>query len=223
MFEKVLVVEDTDMINIGLEKSLQNLSIPIVETTRYCDDGFLKIKKALKDNSPFELLITDLSFEDHPYRNRKLTSGEELIAAIKRIQPAIKIIVFSIEFRVGKIKQLLQEYQIDSFVHKGREDDKEIKKAITNIFTNKTYISEDVQKLLRSEDNIEDIDKVDMFILKLLSKGIAQKDIPTHLEKNSFPNYRLRSVQARVNKLRELLEANNPAHLISIAKDQGLI
>jgi len=222
MFQKVLIAEDTNMIHTGLEKSLKDIFIPIVETAQYCDDALLKVKRAIKDKAPFDLLITDLSFEES-HRNRKLSSGEELITAIKAVQPDIKIIVFSIEFRVGKIKQLLEQYQVHSYIHKGRDDKKEIKQAIHRIFENKPYLSQDVTQLLRNDENIEDIDEVDIFILKLLSKGVHQKDIPDHLEKNSYPNYRLRSVQARVNKLRELLDANTPTHLISIAKDQGLI
>jgi alpha-tubulin suppressor-like RCC1 family protein len=55
------------------------------------DEALLKVKKANLDGTPFQLLISDLSFkEDHQLN--KLNSGEELIAAVKR--NALKIIVF---------------------------------------------------------------------------------------------------------------------------------
>ncbi|GAA3521048.1 hypothetical protein GCM10022393_39230 [Aquimarina addita] len=221
MFQKILIAEDTYSTNEGLEISLKD-SIPHIDTAQYCDDALLKVKKAIQDELPFELLITDLSFEES-HRDRKLTSGEELIAAVKKIQPDIKIIVFSVEYRVGKIQHLLEKFQIHSYVHKSREDTKEIKKALIKVYEGNTYLSQDVEKLLHNSDNIEDIEEVDLYILQLLSQGIPQKDIPEQLRKNSFPNYRLRSVQLRINKLKELFEANSPAHLIAITKDRGLI
>ena len=221
MFEKILIAEDTLSTNDGLVKSLSPI-VTTIESTQYCDEALLKIKKALQDNDPFELLITDLSF-DESYRERKLNSGESLIHAVKQVQPTIKIMVFSMEYRVAKIKQLLDDFQINSYVHKSRDDSKEIKKALQVIFDNKIYLSSDVQQLLNNDQNIEDIDEVNVFILRLLAKGVAQKDIPAELEKNNLPNYRLRSIQDRVNKLKELLGASNPAHLVSIAKDEGFI
>jgi len=221
MFQKILIAEDTFSTNQGLLQSLSPL-IPNIETAQYCDEALLKVKKALQDNAPYELIITDLSF-DETHRERKLTSGEDLITALKKTQPDLKIMVFSIEYRIGKIKQLLEDFNIHSYIHKSRDDIKEIKKGLQQVYNNSTYLSSDVKKLLNNDQNIEDIDEVNIFILRLLSEGIAQKDIPEHLEKNSLPNYRLRSIQERVNKLKELLGANNPAHLVTIAKDQGFI
>jgi hypothetical protein len=46
---------------------------------------FLQVKKALKDNDPYDLLISDLSFKiDHRHR---LTCGDELIEAVKKFSP----------------------------------------------------------------------------------------------------------------------------------------
>lgn len=221
MFQKILIAEDTLSTNDGLVKSLSPI-VTNIETAQYCDEALLKIKKAIQYNDPFELLITDLSF-DESHRQRILTSGETLIKAVKKIQPTIKIMVFSLEYRVTKIKQLLEDLQIDSYIHKSRNDIKEIKKGLQQIYAGNTYLSSDIQQLLNNDQNIEDIDEVNIFILRLLSKGIAQKDIPEELEKNNLPKYRLRSIQDRVNKLKELFGASNPAHLVSIAKDEGLI
>ena len=221
MFKKILIAEDTNSTNDGLVSSLNSI-IPNIVTTQYCDDALLKIKMAIHENDPFELLITDLSF-DNSHRKRNLTSGETLIPAIKKVQPHIKIMVFSMEFRIAKIKQLLDGLEIHSYIHKSRNDIKEIKIGLKEIYINHIYLSSDVQQLLNSDQNIEDIDEVNIFILKLLAKGVAQKDIPSLLEKNNLPKYQLRSIQDRVNKLKELFGANNPAHLVSIVKDEGFI
>lgn len=221
MFKKILIAEDTRSTNDGLVQSLSPI-VSNIDTAQYCDEALLKVKKALHDKTPFELLITDLSF-DNSHRSRKLTTGETLILAVKKIQPDIKIMVFSMEYRIAKIKQLLDDFQLNSYIHKSREDIKEIKKGLLQVYKNNVYLSSDVQQLLSNDQNIEEIDEVNIFIIRLLSKGVAQKDIPLQLEKNNLPSYQLRSIQDRVNKLKELFGASNPAHLVSIAKDEGLI
>ena len=127
------------------------------------------------------------------------------------------------EYRIAKIKQLIESFQIHGYVHKSRDDIKELKKALEQIHADNIYLSSDVHDLLSNDQNIEDIDEVNIFILQLIAEGIAQKDMPELLEKNDLPKYQLRSIQERVNKLKELFGANNPAHLVSIAKDEGFI
>jgi hypothetical protein len=78
-------------------------SIEVIQHSKYCDDAFTS--KSLKDNDPYDLLISDLSFKiDH--RQNRLTCGDELIEAVKKIQPHIKTIVFSIEDKSYRIKSL---------------------------------------------------------------------------------------------------------------------
>ena len=103
MFHKVLIAEDLDSISTTVIQALEELSIIEIHHAKYCDEALLKIKKAIRDNQPYDLLISDLSFKkDH--REVKLLSGEELIDAVKKIQPTIKTIVFSIEDKSYRIK-----------------------------------------------------------------------------------------------------------------------
>ena len=61
MFKKVLVSDDLVSINLGIYTVLEQLKIPTIDTVQYCDDAFLKLKKAHLDGNPFDLLISDLS------------------------------------------------------------------------------------------------------------------------------------------------------------------
>ena len=102
MFKKVLVAEDLDSISITVGLALTELSVPEIHHAKYCDDVFLKVKKAILDNAPYDLLVSDLSFKtDH--RENKLDLGDDLIAAVKKAQPDIKTIVFSIEDKSFRI------------------------------------------------------------------------------------------------------------------------
>jgi len=79
MFKKVLVAEDLGSTNYGIVKTLkEKFSISNVQQALYCDDAFVKIRGAEKDEKPFDLLITDLSFTKD-YREQKIKKGEDLI------------------------------------------------------------------------------------------------------------------------------------------------
>src|SRR5690606_6714977 len=90
MFQKILVAEDVDSTNIAVVQALQQLNIAEVHHTQFCDDAVLKIRKANALGSPYELLVTDLSFKDVRSSDR-LSTGEELIMAVRKDFPAIKI------------------------------------------------------------------------------------------------------------------------------------
>ncbi len=222
MFQKVLIAEDYSMINKGIEKHLKASDVPVVTVVEYCDKAFQEIQFALSQNTPYQLLITDLSFEEG-LLNQKLTSGEELVAAVKKIQPELKIIVFTMEQRIGKIKQLVEVLQVDGFILKGRKDTYQIKKAIDAVYQNKNYFSDTVMRLLRSGDTVEDLDEEDHLILQFLAEGITQKEIPEQLEKNNFPTYQLRTIESRISKLKLLFDAKNIPNLMIKAKDDGWI
>jgi len=96
MFNKILVVEDFDSVSTTMINALKELSITEIHLAKYCDEADLKVRKKLLNKKPFDFLICDLSFKNDHFKN-KLNSGEELIAAIRKVQPDIKIEVFSVE------------------------------------------------------------------------------------------------------------------------------
>lgn len=222
MFQKVLIAEDQHTIHKGLEATLKELDVTDVQSVQYCDDALLKIKAALQSQNPFELLITDLSFkEDH--REKKLCSGEELIEAVKKVQPTIRIIVFSVEHRIGKIKNLIDMYQIDGYVEKGRDESREITKAVISVLDGKQYYSSGIEQLLRNANDITETDKYDQLILQLLAKGLKRDQIADYFKERDLPNKSLRSIEKRLTNLKILFNAQTSEQLIAIAIDRGMI
>ncbi|MBV7268035.1 response regulator [Winogradskyella luteola] len=222
MFQNVLIAEDQNTINKGVERTLNELSIPNIVTTQYCDDALLKIRSAINSDIPFDLLITDLSFKaDH--RERQLTSGEELIKAVKTIQPNLKIIVFSVEHRIGKIKNLIDTHNVDAYVEKGREESNDLKKAIRAVLEGNRYCSYNVEQLLRNVDDISQTDQYDELLLQLLAKGLKREQIANYFQEKDFPARSLSSIEKRINKLKVLFDAHTSEQLVAIAIDRGLI
>lgn len=222
MFNKVIVAEDLDSINIAVVQALEALGIPEIENAKYCDEAFLKIKKAALEQQPFELLITDLSFKTD-YRENKLQSGEELIAILKKEQPSLKVIVFSIEDKSYKIKSLINSLGVDGYVMKGRNSIPELQKTIEKVYLNNDkHLSKALAHNLSAKRLIE-IEAYDIQLLSALASGLTQDEIALTFKKDAIIPNGTSSIEKRINKLKIYFKANNNVHLIALAKDLGLI
>lgn len=221
MFEKVLVSDDLDSINLGVASILKELGVKDVLQVQYCDDAYLKIKSACLQETPIDLFITDLSFQaDH--RDQNFKSGEALISILKKEHPKLKIIVYSVEDRTQLIKKLVQEIRVDGYVCKGRNGLKELKEAVLSVSKSSSYTSPQLTQLLKRTTDFE-IDTFDIELMRLLSLGKSQEDISHHFKENHVSPSSLSSIEKRLNRLRIQFKANNAIHLVSIVKDIGLI
>lgn len=221
MFTKVLASDDLGSVNKGVFSVVTDLGFTNIQQVMYCDDAYLKIKKASLDKEPFQLFISDLSFiADH--REQTFKSGEALIKALKIEFPELKIIVYSIEDRIQRVRSLMQNDKIDAYVCKGRRGLLELAQAVNTVYNNQTYLSPQVAHALSPKIDLE-IDDYDIELVRQLSKGFSQEDISELFKsKNISPNS-LSSVEKRLNRLRTQFKANNAIHLVAITKDLGLI
>ncbi|EDP97179.1 response regulator [Kordia algicida OT-1] len=216
MFKKILVAEDLKGINEGIVSFLnENLKIEKLELVQYCDDAYLKYKKAILDQEPYDLLITDLSFEGD-YREQKITSGDNLAMKIREEDTNTKIIVYSVEKRFSKIRKLIQDIGLNGYVCKGRTGLDELLICIKEVYKGEIYLSPEVRPALTRKD-ITELSNFDIEILKHLSEGHIQKDIARLMFTSTS------SVEKRLNALKIVFRAKNTTHLVSIIKDLGLI
>ncbi|RTY79163.1 response regulator transcription factor [Flavobacterium sp. LS1P28] len=222
MFTKVLIADDIDFNDLGAAQILNELNVLEIQYAKYCDEALLKVKKAHLDGAPFQLLISDLSFKaDHQLN--QLNSGEELIAAVKKQCPNIKIIVFSIEDRAHRVKLLFDELNIDGYVIKGRNTIYDLKRAIQKTYNDeKENISPELLYLLQDRATSE-IDNYDVQLIKYLSIGISQENIELEFKKEGIGPNSKSSIEKHINKLKIYFKANNTVHLVAIAKDLGII
>lgn len=221
MFKKVLISDDLDCINQGVVTVLQSLGIEDITEVVYCDDAFLKVEKAILDKSPFDLLITDLSYApDH--REQTFMSGEELIAALKNKHPELPIIAYSVEDRLQRVRSLVSDHKLNAYVCKGRKGLEQLKIAINNVFNEQIYLSPQVENALSGKTTplIEDYD---ISLLQQLSKGLSQKEIGEHFKNLNIQPSSLSSIEKRVGKLCIHFKAKNAIHLVAMVKDLGLI
>ena len=222
MFQKVLIAEDMDYINSGIKSELTKLGIAQIDYVQYCDEALLKLKRARLDGAPYDLLISDLSF-DVDAKIQQITSGDQLVKEVRKEFPVLKIAVFSIEDKTFTIQTLFNDYKINAYVWKSREGLRELKNAIQKIYkSDSLYISPHCANAIVKSEAIEIID-YDLFLIECLSKGYLQEQISTELKEKNWSPTSISSIEKRLKFLREHFNANTPAHLVSIAKDLGLV
>ena len=221
MFKRVLVAEDIDSINIAVIQTLNNLGMTNIDHVKYCDDAILKVKKAITDNDPYDLFISDLSFEqDH--REVKIKSGEEVIYEVRLLQPKLKVIVYSIEDKSFKIKSLFDKNKINAYVHKGRNSIDQLKTAVLKVQEAEgVYLSPNLQHIFKDKPSRE-IDDYDIQIIKQLSIGITQDELESRFKELGITPNSKSTIEKRISKLKDYFRANNTVHLIAIAKDLGI-
>lgn len=221
MFKKVIIAEDFDSINLAVMQVLGKLGVTEIHHAKYCDDAQLKIKKAIIDNEPFDLMISDLSFRADQ-RKVQLVGGTELIKWVREVQPELKIIVHSIEDKTFHIRSLFENQNIDGFVIKGRRSIHELKTAIKNLLqTQEKYISPEMDYILQDK-TINEIDNYDIELIKQLSLGVPQEKMDIKFKELGISPSSKSTIEKRVSKLKDYFKAKNTIHLIAIAKDLGI-
>jgi len=221
MFKKILIAEDIDSINLGIIALLEKNFDVEIHSTKYCDDAYLKIKKGLLNEAPFDLLITDLSFKQDE-KDTKLTGGEDLINQIREDKINIKILVYSIEDQPYLVRSLFNNQNINAFVVKGREGSNELLEAIQALAEGSFYISPRFANILKEQPVLE-LDKFDVEILKLLSEGHTQEDISIVFKQKEYPSPSTSSIEKKINRLKFMFKVQNSIHLVATAKDMRLI
>lgn len=221
MFKKILLAEDFQGESYGIAETLkEQLNIEELQNELYCDNAFTRLKVALKNNDPYDLLITDLLFEkDHV--DQKLTTGFELIKAARTLQPGLKIIVHSMENNPIQINTLFKEQKINGYVCKGRNGMVELVNAINEVCHNRTYVS--AQLNLNLARNVIELDDFDRAILKELANGLTKKEVSEKFKKeNIIPNSES-TIDKRISRLYDEYEAKNTTSLLFKLAKEGRI
>ena len=221
MFRKVLIAEDYESSNISVQKVIDDLNISESKFVSYCDDAVAWAKVAMENGHAFELLITDLSF-DEDHRKQEINSGQQLIQAIRAMQPDIKVIVFSVEKKELIIEKLFTEQHINAYVKKGRDDVKDLKKAIRKVFNNGKHISAGITEN-KSERNAFEFTEYDTLLVSLLANGILVKNIPDYLKENDIKPGSISAVEKRLKDIKLSLALNSNEQLIAFCKDFGIL
>lgn len=218
---KILIVDDHQLVIEGflsLLKGIENLDIT---TTNSCDDALSILKRNRKD-SPFHIIFTDLSFTNSG--TSFIDSGESLIDAIKREKIPVKIGVITGHSETNRIHNVVHNLNPLAYILKEKCTTEDITFAIQKMLRDEVYYTHEVhQKLLKRALIAIQMDHVAIQILKELPNHSKISNLEGIVKKSDGSIVKLRSIENKLAKLRQDLQANNNTDLILKAKELGIV
>jgi two-component system, NarL family, captular synthesis response regulator RcsB len=218
MIDKVIIAEDQESANLSVQKIVEELQISQSDHVFYCDDALNKIKAAGQQGRPYDLLITDLSFEADE-SSQQIKNGFDLIRSVRAVQPGIQVLVFSGEHRPAIIDSLYEEYEVDAYVRKARHDVQELKSAFDSLSKQQRYYPRAIAQLVKQSNTYEFTE----FDIRLLSQGYQQNEIPAYLKQRNIRPSSLSTIEKRLNQIREELGFTKNEQLVLFCKEAGIL
>jgi len=219
---RILIADDHQLVLEGFLNSLKEVGDFDVVTTTNCDAAFDLIKTHINSN-PFQLLFTDLSF-DNITEESDLDGGEELIKAIRNNEFDIKIGVITGHTKTNRIYNVISNLNPNSYLLKSKSSATEIGFAVQKMLANEYYYTHEIhQKILRRNVVQIQMDDVAIQILKELPNHSKISNLEGVIKKNNGTAIKLRSIETKLANLRTDLNANNNTDLILKVKELGII
>jgi DNA-binding NarL/FixJ family response regulator len=219
---KILIADDHQLIIEGILSYIKDVDNLDIETTNSCDEAYSKIKVALTE-TPFQILFTDLSF-DNATENSRIDSGENLIKTIKQEEIPIKVGVITGHSETNRVFNVIQNLNPNAYLLKGKCNTAELTFAIDKMLTGEVYYTHEIhQKLLKRALIDIQMDDVAIQILKELPKHPKISNLEGIITKDDGSLLKIRSIENKLAKLRTDLQANNNTDLVLKAKELGIL
>ena len=219
---RILIVDDHQLVLEGILHSLKEVGDFDVVTTNSCDDA-LNLIKSNQNTTPFQILFSDLSFDNTTSENN-LASGEELIRAIKNKNIDLKICVITGHTETNSVYNIISNLNPNAYLLKTKCNAIEIGFAIQKMLTNDYYYTHEIhQKLMRRNIVQIQMDAIAIQVLKELPNHAKIANLEGVITKLDGTKIKLRSIESKLAKLRIDLSANNNIDLILKAKELGII
>jgi two-component system capsular synthesis response regulator RcsB len=219
---RILIVDDHQLVIKGILCSLKEVGDFDVVTTNNCDDAFSLIKADINSN-PFQLLFTDLSF-DNITDQSILQGGEELIKAIIHDEIDIKIGVITGHTETNRVYNVISNLKPNSYLLKSKCNATEIGFAIQKMLVGEYYYTHEIYQKIMYRNIVKiQMDDIAIQILKALPNHAKISNLEGIIKKNDGTRIKLRSIEAKLANLRTDLNANNNTDLILKVKELGII
>lgn len=174
--------------------------------TVYQIESFSEIIKVL-NSTTIDLLILDINFPDG--------SSLNLLPTLKKIQPDLKILIFSgYDEDIYAVRYL--SAGANGYLSKISSEE-EIKKAVTSVMNSGKYLSGKIQEKImdsyifkKPANPLEQLSNRELEIAKLIVEGYGNIEICTtlHLQKSTVSTYK--------NRIFEKLDVDNLADFIQV-------
>ena len=219
---RILIADDHQLVIQGILCSLKEVGDFDVVSTTTCDEAFQLIKTH-QNNKPFQLLFTDLSF-DNSTKDTNLDGGEELIKAIRNNEIDIKIAVITGHTETNRVYNVVSNLNPNAYLLKSKCDAIEIGFAVQKMLANDYYYTHEIHQKIMKRNIVQiQMDDVAVQILKELPNHPKISNLEGVITKSDGSVIKLRSIETKLGILRTDLNANNNTDLILKAKELGII
>ena len=219
---RILIADDHQLVIQGILCSLKEVGDFDVVSTTTCDEAFQLIKTH-QNNNPFQILFTDLSF-DNSTKDTNLDGGEELIKAIRNNEIDIKIAVITGHTETNRVYNVISNLNPNAYLLKSKCDAIEIGFAVQKMLANDYYYTHEIHQKIMKRNIVQiQMDDVAVQILKELPNHPKISNLEGVITKSDGSVIKLRSIETKLGILRADLNANNNTDLILKAKELGII
>ncbi len=222
---KVLIVDDVDSISISIEMIIQDTmndrflyNLLIAKSYQEC---MSKFAEAQEEGYPVDLVIMDLNLKGGS-ETVFYHDGEQLLMDLKKINPALKSIVYSQYDDPHLIRKVIDSTGADAYIVKGVHSITDVKKAMQEIFLyGNKYFPED---LLPKNDPAGKLTESQKVLISLMEQGYSIAGMSRILSKDpAFDGASIRSLQRKVKDIRNLFQIDKNDDLIPALRKLGVI
>ena len=219
---KILLVDDHQLIIEGIRSYLKDIEGLDIHTTNSCDTAFTMLKTAIK-NDPFDIVFTDLSFDDIS-SDTLITGGEELILAIRNEKIPVKVGVITGHSETNRIYNVIHNLKPSAYILKGKCSTSELNFAIEKMLKGEVFYTHEIhQKLLKRALVEVHMDEIAIKILKELPKHAKLGSLEGEIKKEDGTIVKIRTIENKLARLRIDFNAVNNTDLVLKAKELGIL
>ena len=219
MSKSILIVDDHRLMAIGYKSILENNDLGIHFTftiTTSLSEAYFIITNP-ENTKAFDIIFLDRSMP--AFADKKLQSGEDLIAVIRQHLDNPKVVILTSIAEKFSVYDIIHKNRPDGMMIKSDADDETLMECVTTILQNQSYHSTLVREALKEEINTKGhFDSIDRQIITLLSQGFRNATIAEKL------NLSASAVDKRKSKIKDYLDVKgNDENIIIESKRLGYI
>lgn len=219
---RIAVVDDHQLMLKGICDALSEYANYETACFQSCDEAFSTLKNK-SETLPFDILFTDLSFENHS-ENTRIDGGESLIRKVKEAKIPIKIGVITGHTETNRVFNVINNLQPDAYILKTHCSGDELNFAVQKMLKGEIFYTHEIhQKILKRNIVQIRMDEVAIQILKELPQHTKIINLEGKIKKPDGSFLKIRSIENKLANLRVDLNANNNTDLVLKAKELGII
>ena len=220
---RILVVDDHQLMAEGIVNALTQISENYdITSCNSCDEAFEHLNSS-RDDNPFGILFTDLSFENQD-EETVIDGGESLIRKVRDEGIDIKIGVITGHTETNRVFNVLRNLNPDAYILKNFCTKDELSYAIQQMKKRIPFYTHEIhQKILKRNVVQIQMDEVAIQILKQLPKQSKIINLEGMIKKSDGKDMKIRAIENKLANLRIDLNAKNNTDLVLKAKELGII